>query len=60
MTDKPLGAGAFGEVIRGLLQPNAMKKVSRRKHFKSRNHNFSMTCVVAVKMLKGLHTIVCL
>ena len=54
MKDKPLGQGAFGEVIRGLLKPNAMKRVSRRKNFKNWNHNFSLTCIVAVKMLKGL------
>ena len=54
MKDKPLGQGAFGEVVRGLLQPNAMKKLSRRKNFKSRDHNFSLTCIVAVKMLKGM------
>ena len=54
MKDKPLGQGAFGEVFRGLLQPNAMKSVSRRKKNKGRDNNFSVTCVVAVKMLRGM------
>ena len=52
--EKPLGQGAFGEVFRGFLQPNAMEKVSRRKSIMGRDSNLSMACVVAIKMLKGL------
>ena len=50
--NKPLGQGAFGEVFKGILQPKAMHKATRHKSVSDRR--FSVNCVVAVKMLKGL------
>ena len=54
MRNKPLGQGAFGEVVRGVLKPDVMKKLSRRKKKAHEpDRRFSMSCIVAVKMLKG-------
>ena len=53
LLNKALGEGAFGAVYKGILQPKAMEKLSRRRRgYKGR---FSMNCVVAVKMLKGTY-----
>ena len=54
LMNKPLGEGAFGSVFRGVLQPNVMEKMSRRKKAHDRDRRFSMSCIVAVKILKGL------
>ena len=55
MKTKRLGEGAFGEVCRALLQPKAMHKMSHRK--KAPDRKYTMNCVVAVKMLKGVCTL---
>ena len=57
LLDKALGEGAFGAVYKGVLQPKVMEKLSRRKKAHERDRRFSMKCVVAVKMLKGMYLI---
>ena len=57
LLDKALGEGAFGAVYKGVLQPKVMEKLSRRKKAHKRDRRFSMKCVVAVKMLKGMYLI---
>ena len=54
MIKKPLGQGAFGAVYRGMLQPQVMEKLSRRKKTHVRDRRFTINCLVAVKMLKGM------
>ena len=55
LLDKALGEGAFGAVYKGILQPKVMEKLSRRRKGYKKERRFSMSCVVAVKMLKGSH-----
>ena len=53
LLDKALGEGAFGAVYKGILQPKVMEKLSRQRKGYEKERQFSMSCVVAVKMLKG-------
>ena len=53
LTKKPLGQGAFGAVYRATLQPEAVEKFSRRKKAHDKDRRFTVSCIAAVKMLKG-------
>ena len=55
LLNKALGEGAFGAVYKGILKPKVMEKLSRRRRGYEGQRRFSMSCVVAVKMLKGTY-----
>ena len=57
LLNKPLGEGAFGAVYKGVLTPKVMERLFRRRKGYKRDRRFSMSCVVAVKMLKGIYKI---